>query len=45
MWEYPFPPYLGEGLLQDVALVGLKASIITVAFGGLDEGLLWEDLV
>lgn len=25
--------------------MGLKARIITVAFGGLDEGLLWGDLV
>lgn len=25
--------------------MGLKARVITVAFGGLDEGLLWGDLV
>lgn len=48
LWEYPFLPRqnpgASEGLLEDVGLVGLKARIIKVASGGLDEGLLWGDL-
>lgn len=48
LWEYPFLPRQNqeapEGLLEDVGLVGLKARIIKVASGGLDEGLLWGDL-
>lgn len=35
----------GGRVTSGCALVGLKARIITVAFGELDKGLLWEDLV
>lgn len=48
LWQYPFLPRQNpggpEGLLEDIGLVGLKARIIKVASGGLDEGLLWGDL-
>ena len=48
LWEYPFLPRQNPGapggLLEDVGVVGLKARIIKVASGGLDEGLLWGDL-
>lgn len=30
--------------MEDIGTVGLKARIIKVASGGLDEGLLWGDL-
>lgn len=32
------------GLLEDMAAVGCEARIIKVASGGLDEGVLWEDV-
>lgn len=48
LWEYPFLPRPSSGapggLLEDFSAVGLKARIIKVASGGLDEGLLWGDL-
>lgn len=48
LWEYPFLPRPNSGgsgcLLEDIGLVGLKARIIKVSSGGLDEGLLWGDL-
>lgn len=48
LWGYPFLPRPSSGapggLLEDIGAVGLKARIIKVASGGLDEGLLWGDL-
>lgn len=48
LWEYPFLPRPSSGtpggLLEDIGAVGLRARIIKVASGGLDEGLLWGDL-
>lgn len=47
LWQYPFLPTpvpRPAGLLDDIAAVGLKARIVKVASGGLDEGFLWADL-
>lgn len=45
LWQYPFlPPYSETSLLDDMMAVGLDARIIKVASGGLDEGILWENV-
>ena len=47
LWQYPFlptPKPRPAGLLDDIVAVGLKARIVKVASGGLDEGFLWADL-
>ncbi|KAL8843536.1 MAG: hypothetical protein Q9170_000040 [Blastenia crenularia] len=47
LWQYPHlptPEPRRDGLLQDMAAVGLDARIIKVASGGLDESLLWENV-
>lgn len=46
LWQYPnLPPGTQLSLLQDMEAVGLDARIIKVASGGLDESLLWGNLV
>ncbi|EED16502.1 phosphatidate cytidylyltransferase, putative [Talaromyces stipitatus ATCC 10500] len=50
LWMYPFLPSEsssivgGGGLLNDMAAVGCDARIIKVASGGLDDGMLWENV-
>ena len=47
LWQYPelpTPVPRKEGLLEDMAAVGLDARIVKVASGGLDEDLLWENV-
>ncbi|KAJ5094262.1 hypothetical protein N7456_010123 [Penicillium angulare] len=55
LWMYPSLPAPVErdadpaavqeaGLLEDMAAVGCDARIIKVASGGLDDGVLWEDV-
>lgn len=51
LWMYPFLPpstsavSVGKGgLLDDMAAVGCDARIIKVASGGLDDGMLWENV-
>lgn len=54
LWMYPaLPAPVGRqamavgddaGLLEDMAACGCEARIIKVASGGLDEGVLWEDV-
>ena len=48
LWQYPFLPApfpSPGGLLEDMKAVGMKARIVKVASGGLDEGVLWEDVL
>ena len=46
LWHYPFlPPPLPGGLLDDMAAAGFDVRIVKVASGGLDEDLLWENLM
>ena len=48
LWQYPELPTPGGpregGLLEDMAAVGMDARIVKVASGGLEEGLLWENV-
>ena len=54
LWMYPSLPApvqrrdvsgaADAGLLEDMAAVGCEARIIKVASGGLDDGVLWEDV-
>ena len=46
LWQYPsLPPPSQGGLLDDMAAAGLDVRIVKVASGGLDEELLWKDLM
>lgn len=46
LWQYPsLPPNLPGGLLDDIAAVGFDVRIVKVASGGLDEDLLWSNLM
>ena len=46
LWQYPsLPPKLPGGLLDDMAAVGFDVRIVKVASGGLDEDLLWSNLM
>lgn len=48
LWQYPSLPTpfpRRAGLLEDMRAVGLDARIVKVASGGLDEGLLWGDVL
>ena len=46
LWQYPsLPPPSAGGLLGDMAAVGFDVRIVKVASGGLDENLLWQDLM
>lgn len=46
LWQYPFlPPSSPGGLLDDMAAVGFDIRIVKVASGGLDEELLWCNLL
>ena len=46
LWQYPqlLPPSPG-GLLDDMAIAGFDVRIVKVASGGLDEELLWSNLM
>ena len=46
LWQYPsLPPSSPGGLLDDMAAAGFDVRIVKVASGGLDEGLLWSNLM
>ena len=46
LWQYPsLPPNSPGGLLDDMAAVGFDVRIVKVASGGLDEDLLWSNLM
>ena len=48
LWQYPLLPSplpSPGGLLEDMKVVGMKAQIVKVASGGLDEGMLWQDVL
>ena len=46
LWQYPsLPPPSAGGLLDDMAAVGFDARIVKVASGGLDEKMLWQNLL
>ena len=46
LWQYPsLPPSSPGGLLDDMVAVGFDVRIVKVASGGLDEGLLWSNLM
>ena len=46
LWQYPsLPPSSQEGLLDDMTALGFDARIVKVASGGLDESLLWSNLM
>ena len=46
LWQYPsLPPASPGGLLDDMAAVGFDVRIVKVASGGLDEDLLWSNLM
>lgn len=46
LWQYPIlPPPSPGGLLEDMATVGFAVRIVKVASGGLDDSLLWCDLM
>lgn len=46
LWQYPvLPPPSPGGLLDDMAAVGFDVRIVKVASGGLDDSLLWENLL
>ena len=46
LWQYPsLPPPSTGGLLDDMAAVGFDVRIVKVASGGLEEGLLWQNLM
>ena len=46
LWQYPsLPPSSPGALLDDMAAVGFDVRIVKVASGGLDEGLLWSNLM
>ncbi|KAL9127334.1 MAG: hypothetical protein Q9217_003773 [Psora testacea] len=46
LWQYPsLPPPSPGGLLDDMAAVGFDVRLVKVASGGLDEGLLWCNLM
>lgn len=45
LWQFPvLPPKREIQLLEDMEAVGLDARIVKVASGGLDEGVLWENV-
>ena len=46
LWQYPsLPPPSQGGLLDDMAAIGFDVRIVKVASGGLDESLLWSNLM
>lgn len=46
LWQYPaLPPPSAGGLLDDMAAVGFDVRIVKVASGGLEEELLWQNLM
>ncbi len=46
LWQYPsLPPSSPGGLLDDMAIAGFDVRIVKVASGGLDEELLWGNLM
>ncbi|KAK3178301.1 hypothetical protein OEA41_000434 [Lepraria neglecta] len=46
LWQYPsLPPPSQGGLLDDMAAIGFDVRIVKVASGGLDENLLWSNLM
>lgn len=46
LWQYPsLPPPSAGGLLDDMAAVGFDVRIVKVASGGLEEEMLWQNLL
>ncbi|MCJ1276748.1 hypothetical protein MMC21_004555 [Puttea exsequens] len=46
LWQFPLLPPAGPGtLLDDMAAAGFDVRIVKVASGGLDEDLLWGNLM
>lgn len=46
LWQYPcLPPPSAGGLLDDMAAVGFDVRIVKVASGGLNEEMLWKNLM
>ena len=46
LWQYPsLPPPSAGGLLDDMAAVGFDVRIVKVSSGGLEEHLLWQNLM
>ena len=46
LWQYPsLPPPSASALLDDMAAVGFDVRVVKVASGGLEEGLLWQNLM
>ena len=46
LWQYPsLPPSSPGGLLDDMAAIGFDVRIVKIASGGLDEDLLWRNLL
>lgn len=46
LWQYPMLPCPSQaGLLEDMAKVGLDVRIVKVASGGLDQSILWSNLM
>ncbi|KAL9137720.1 MAG: hypothetical protein Q9175_001067 [Cornicularia normoerica] len=46
LWQYPsLPPPSAGGLLDDMAAVGFDVRIVKVASGGLEEEMLWQNLM
>ena len=46
LWQYPvLPPPSPGGLLDDIATSGFDVRLVKVASGGLDDKLLWRNLM
>ena len=46
LWQYPsLPPLSPGGLLDDMRAVGFDVRLVKVASGGLDESILWGNLM
>lgn len=46
LWQYPsLPPPSQGGLLDDMAAIEFDVRIVKIASGGLDENLLWSNLM
>ncbi|CAF9915586.1 hypothetical protein IMSHALPRED_002647 [Imshaugia aleurites] len=46
LWQYPsLPPPSAGGLLDDMGAAGFDVRIVKVASGGLEEEMLWQNLM